>query len=122
MFSGYVKPGVHKIYVYDPVTDEYLESINLLLNQREKDIVTKQYVRKNHDKVVNHFFEYGTHIDAIRSQLFGNLLYDYKNKVAQLAFKSDFNSELKTFEAYGQKKNKVKDTLCKYYKQILTLF
>lgn len=51
VFHGFVKPGVHTVYVYDPETDEFLESNQIFIREREAEIQNAK--EEQHDEEQN---------------------------------------------------------------------
>jgi hypothetical protein len=40
VFMGYVKPGVHTVYIYDPVTEDFLQSPSIVVQARNNKGLT----------------------------------------------------------------------------------
>lgn len=72
VFQGYVQPGVHKIYIFDPITKEFLESKSVIVSERHRDTKFSNLPDKTDENQ-----EIPGTTQAIRSHLFKDLQYDY---------------------------------------------
>jgi hypothetical protein len=91
LYSGYMKPGVHDIVIFDPSEEKFYRLENLVIFPRKEDIKhSKQPVDEDDNEATNEALEYhGTNYKYIRSRLYGNLLKDSSQRVVNLAYKYD---------------------------------
>ena len=60
------------------------------MQKRKHQIKIDNVVHSNFQYLIQDFFGEGTNIEAVKSQIFGNLINDMSSTVALQAFKVDF--------------------------------
>ena len=72
-FSGYVKPGRHQAFIFDPSSDSFFEITNLTIEQRQKAIPTN---KEAFPATSATFYESSFNYKAVQSAVYGALLDD----------------------------------------------
>ena len=117
LFSGYMKPGVHNLVIYEPSSQKFFKMSNLVVFPRTQKIElvklpqldAKQIEDKEEKREAMEY--HGPNYSFIKQFLYGNLLRDFNRHMSNLAF--EYDTDAKYF-----KQVEFMDNIQKHYKTI----